>query len=238
MQFFKTVILNCAGLGNRLGLGRTKALLNLEGRPLIHWQLDMLKEVKDIRIVIGFEAQEVINAVLAVRSDVLFVFNHAYYSTKTGTSLALGAAYIDNFVISLDGDLLVHPEDFKYFLSLDEECLAYTEVNTEQPCYIKLKNNKDKEYISQFTTKKEPYEWTGLAQIHSSKIKLINSNIYEILTPFLPLPAIKIKSQEIDTLSDYNKAVYWLKNTYPRKNEGSYVEQGKSRKILAESYDI
>ena len=80
MQFSKTAVLNCAGLGSRLGLGRTKALLYLEGRPLIHWQLDLLKEVKDVRIVIGFEAQEVINTVLAIRSDVLFVFNHDYSS--------------------------------------------------------------------------------------------------------------------------------------------------------------
>lgn len=235
MQFSKTAVLNCAGLGSRLGLGRTKALLYLEGRPLIHWQLDLLKEVKDVRIVIGFEAQEVINTVLAIRSDVLFVFNHDYYSTKTGFSLALAAAYTDNFVISLDGDLLVHPEDFKYFLSLDEECLAYTEINTEQPCYIELENKNNKEYITQFTTKKKSYEWTGLVQIHASKIKPTNSHVYKMLTPYLPLPAVKIKSQEIDTLSDYNRAIHWLRTVYPRNHEENYVEQGESRKILAES---
>lgn len=58
MQFSKTVVLNCAGLGSRLGLGKTKALIDLAGKPLIHWQLDMLKDIADVRIVIGFEAQD------------------------------------------------------------------------------------------------------------------------------------------------------------------------------------
>ncbi len=237
MPLSKTVVLNCAGLGSRLGLGRTKALITLGGKPLIHWQLELLKEVSDVRVVIGFEAQEVINAVLAVRSDVLFVFNHDYRTTKTGTSLALGAAYTDKLVISLDGDLLVHPEDFQYFLSLDSECLAYTEINTEHPCYIKLIHDNKKNYVQQFTPEtKSAYEWNGLAQIHASKIKANNSHVYEMLAPVLPVLAIKVRSQEIDTLADYNKAIVWLKEIYSRNNGEVYVKQGENRQILAESF--
>ena len=237
MQLSKTVVLNCAGLGSRLGLGKTKALINIEGKPLIHWQLDMLKDVKDVRVVIGFEAEEVINAVLAIRSDVLFVFNHDYCATKTGTSLALGAAYSDTFVVSLDGDLLVHPEDFHYFLSLEEECLAYTEINTEQPCYINIINKNERNYVLQFTPEKEsPYEWNGLAQIHAAKLKPNNAHVYEILAPSLPLRAIKIRTQEIDTVADYNKAVLWLRKIYSENNGESYVKQGKNREILAGSF--
>lgn len=235
MQFSKTVILNCAGVGSRLGLGKTKALLDLEGRPLIHWQLDMLKAVADVRIVIGFEAQAVINAVLEVRKDVLFVFNHNYNLTKTGVSLALGAAYANSLVISLDGDLLVHPKDFNYFLSIEEECLAYTKVNTEQPCYITLKNKNNRKYIAGFTPEnKSNYEWSGLVQIHVSKLKSRNnSHVYEMLTPFLPLPAIKIRTQEIDTLSDYKKALAWVKAVYLESKEDIYVGQRESHRILA-----
>ncbi|MES2142748.1 MAG: NTP transferase domain-containing protein [Pseudomonadota bacterium] len=237
MYFSKTVVLNCAGLGSRLGLGKTKALINLEGKPLIHWQLDMLKNIQDVRIVVGFEAQEVINTVLAIRKDVLFVFNHNYSSTKTGASLALGALHSNNFIVSLDGDLLVHPEDFNYFLSFEEECLAYTEINTEEPCYIQLENKNNKQYITRFNPlKKSNYEWNGLAQIHASKIKATNAHVYEMLIPFLPLRAIRIRTQEIDTLSDYEKAVYWLRKTYLENTEEKYVEQGKNCEILGRTF--
>jgi choline kinase len=236
MQLSKTVVLNCAGLGNRLGLGRTKALIHLAGKPLIHWQLEMLNAVKDIRIVIGFEAKEVINAVLAVRRDVVFVLNHHYSTTKTGFSLGLAAAHTaHDFIISLDGDLLIHPHDFSYFLSLDKECLAYTEVNTEQPCYIEIASKNNIQYVTHFPTEqKSKYEWNGLVQIHPAKINSMNSHVYEMLTPFLPMPAIKVRSQEIDTIADYNQALHWLKTTYRMNNGTAAIAQGKDQKVLAE----
>ncbi len=35
MEFSRTVIISCAGMGNRLGLGTTKALIDVAGKPLI-----------------------------------------------------------------------------------------------------------------------------------------------------------------------------------------------------------
>lgn len=237
MQLPKTVILNCAGLGSRLGMGKTKALINLHGKPLIHWQLEMLSHVEDVRVVIGFEAQEVIDTVLSIRRDILFVFNHNYHCTKTGASLALGAAHTNNFVISLDGDLLVHPEDFNYFLSLHEECIGYTEVNTEQPSYVKIQTKNKNIYATEFMSeKKSKYEWTGLVQIHASKIMPTTSHVYEIILPYLPLPAIKIRTQEIDTLNDYKKAQRWLKEVYPITRKDHDVRQTESRRILEKTH--
>ena len=46
-----TVIICCAGMGTRLGIGTTKALVNICGKPLILHQLELLKDYKDIRIV-------------------------------------------------------------------------------------------------------------------------------------------------------------------------------------------
>lgn len=52
-----------AGLGERLGAGRPKALVELAGRPLLQWSLDVLGAVEEIeRIVValppGIEAPE------------------------------------------------------------------------------------------------------------------------------------------------------------------------------------
>jgi len=74
MAVSRTVIIGCAGMGNRLGLGTTKALVEVDGKPLIVRHLEMLEEEKDIRIVVGYQAERVIEVVRKYRDDVLFVF--------------------------------------------------------------------------------------------------------------------------------------------------------------------
>ena len=44
-----TVIICCAGMGTRLGIGTTKALVDIAGEPLIIRELKLLKEFDDIR---------------------------------------------------------------------------------------------------------------------------------------------------------------------------------------------
>ena len=57
MGFSRTVIISCAGMGNRLGLGTTKALVEIDGKPLIVRHLEMLRDQSDIRIVVGYQAE-------------------------------------------------------------------------------------------------------------------------------------------------------------------------------------
>ncbi|MDE5018995.1 hydrolase, partial [Francisella tularensis subsp. holarctica] len=75
----------------RLGLGKTKALIEINSKSLIDYQLINFKNIEDIRIVIGYQANEVISASLSIRKDIIFVFNHDYFNTKTGASFYLGA---------------------------------------------------------------------------------------------------------------------------------------------------
>jgi len=63
MSSVKSVVISCAGIGSRLGLGLTKALVQINGRSLISWQLELFKDVEDIRIVIGFQANDIIEEV-------------------------------------------------------------------------------------------------------------------------------------------------------------------------------
>lgn len=104
-----SLVISCAGIGSRLGLGLTKALVQLNGRALISWQLQLFKDVKDIRIVIGFQGREVIEEARKQRDDIIFCYNHRYFETKTGASFYLGARHANAYAIEWDGDLLVHP---------------------------------------------------------------------------------------------------------------------------------
>ena len=60
MSVSKTIVISCAGMGTRLGIGTTKALIDIEGKPLILRQLELLKDFDDIRIVVGYQMEKVI----------------------------------------------------------------------------------------------------------------------------------------------------------------------------------
>ena len=86
----KSVVISCAGIGSRLGLGLTKALVQINGSSLISWQLKLFKDVEDLRLVIGFQGSEIIEEVRKYRDDVIFCYNQRYFETKTGASYYLG----------------------------------------------------------------------------------------------------------------------------------------------------
>ena len=136
MSSAKSVIISCAGIGSRLGLAQTKALLNIEGKSLIAWQLELFKDIEDIRIVVGFQAKAVIKEVLKYRKDAIFVYNHNYFETKTGASFYLGAKDANEYVIEYDGDLLVHPDDIKKCL-VEEEYIAYSEKTSDEAVLVR-----------------------------------------------------------------------------------------------------
>ncbi|MGG4144492.1 NTP transferase domain-containing protein [Paenibacillus algorifonticola] len=214
MSVSKTIVISCAGVGSRLGMGTTKALVKILDKPIIQWQLDLLKDFKDIRIVVGFQAKQVIETVLKIRKDVTFIFNHNYTNTGTGASLSLGAQYSNGMVVSLDGDLLVHPEDLLKFLSINEECLGYCIPSTEEPVYVELDEFDNDKKVTSFSRKNGTFEWTGLLQLNHENVTATKGHVFEMVNNLLPIKGVFVRSIEIDTPSDYESAVKWVKENY------------------------
>ena len=151
MGISRTVVISCAGMGNRLGLGTTKALVEIDGKPLIIRHLEMLQNEKDIRVVVGYQAKKVIEVVRAYRSDIMFVFNHQYRETGTGASVAAAARYAGEYILSLDGDLLVHPDDMKKILTYEGEFVGGGEPETDDPWMVQTYEENGMEYASAFS---------------------------------------------------------------------------------------
>ena len=122
-----TVIICCAGMGTRLGIGTTKALVDVGGEPLIIRQLKLLDAFDDIRVVVGFDAERVINVVKEYRKDIMFVCNYEYEHNGPADSLKKALLGVRKYVITLDGDTIMNPEDFKRFVEFPNECIAVTE---------------------------------------------------------------------------------------------------------------
>ena len=205
-----TIVICCAGMGTRLGIGSTKALIDIDGKPLIVRLLELLKDYDDIRIVVGFQAEKVIETVNTIRKDIIFVFNHEYASTGIANSLQLGMKCCRKYVVEIDGDMIIDATDFLRFMTHPNECVAITEINSDNPILVDVDEGK----ASSFSMKKGNAEWTGLFKIDASKLDGNKNYIYELIEASLPLDAIEVSARDIDTAEDYEKAMIWYKQHY------------------------
>lgn len=199
----KSLVLSCAGIGSRLGLAKTKALIEFNHQSLIELQLEKFTRVEDVRIVVGFQYSDVIETVLKIRQDVIFVFNHDYFHTKTGTSLFLGARHANEYILAWDGDLIVHPDDITRCLEFSGEYVGCSRVISDDPVYVNL---NEQDCVINFSHSTGDYEWSGPACLKKNKIKYTTLNVFDQIVDLLPLPALKIKAQDIDTYADYINA--------------------------------
>ena len=209
----RTVIISCAGMGTRLGMGMPKALVDLAGKPLVIRQLELLNNVEDVRIVVGYQAEKVIEVVQSYRKDIIFCFNYDYKTTGTGASFSKGLLGARKWVVALDGDLLVTPEDLKIFFEMQEECIGGCEPSTDNPVLMDI---DERGYVKNFSREHGQLEWTGLALMKREKLIPGKGHVYQMLENLLPLKAVNIRTREIDTINDYERAIDWIKNEYKK----------------------
>jgi choline kinase len=198
----KSVVISCAGIGSRLGLGLTKALVQINGNSLISWQLKLFKNVEDLRIVIGFQGGEIIEEVRKYRDDVIFCFNHRYFETKTGASFYLGARHANNYIIEWDGDLLVHPDDVKRLLQEEGEFIGYADKSSDEAVWVQT---DEEGAVHAFSRECGDFEWTGPACISKQNLTYSSQNVFNMFEPFLPMRGIKVRAYDIDTYNDYQR---------------------------------
>lgn len=201
-----TVIICCAGMGTRLGIGSTKALVNINGKPLIIRILELLKGYSDIRIVVGYQAEKVINVVTQYRKDIMFVFNYDFETNGIVQSFNKAISYAREYVVEIDGDLLINPEDFQKFMDYPDECLGINKINSHNPILI----NVYKEKVVQIANNYGEYEWTGLLKMKAKNLLHNGNYLYEVLRPVLPIQSINVRARDIDTADDYENAVNWF----------------------------
>ena len=208
MQYIKHAIISVAGLGSRLGLNIPKCLVEVGGKKLIEYQLELLKDIPDVRLVVGFEEEKVMNFVRAIRSDVTFVRNPDYAKTSNSYSVYLATKDLKDPHIIIDGDLIIGQKSFKEFLVRCEEVkdlVGVTRSKSEDAVFVEI---DDEFMIEQFHRKpKTRYEWCGIAYLHNIKINDNQDYVYKELEKHLPLKAVNIDCYEIDTPNDLEEAI-------------------------------
>ena len=208
----KSVVLCAAGVGYRLGLRITKALLSLHGRTLMRRHLAFFTGIDDIRVVVGYQFQDVISEVLKIRKDVIFVFNHDYFHTKTGASLYLGARHANAMVIAWDGDLVLHPEDIQTCLKSDFEFLGVSTLSSVDPIRASVNSSG---MVTAFSRSAGEFDWSGPASVHRDSLSFTEGHIYEQIQHLLPLPAQIVRAIDIDTQEDFQTALDLIQSWSP-----------------------
>ncbi|MGQ9688253.1 MAG: phosphocholine cytidylyltransferase family protein [Desulfobaccales bacterium] len=212
MKTITTAVISAAGFGTRLGWNLPKCLVTIAGRRIIEYQLELLGDFPEVRMVVGFKKDEVISYVARLRPDIIFVHNHHYATTSPLQSFWLGAHDLRKPFLLLDGDVIIEPQSFSSFLqqfSFPEALIGVTPANTQNAVFVRLMTAKDGTLkIQGFQRQPGPaYEWTGVAVIPEGEMLVYeNKYVYQCLEDYLPLRAGILNCLEIDTPRDYERA--------------------------------
>ena len=207
MSIIKHAIISAAGMGTRLGLNMPKCLLKFNGISIIEHQLKILKDIQNIRIVVGFMEEDVIKVVKSTRKDAIFVRNPEYQTTSNTYSINLATKGLTEPHVLIDGDLLINKKSFNDFIeSFDgkNSLIGITKSSTDDAVYVEL---NEKNEIKNFSrSKKSNYEWSGIACLNKIIVDKDNPYLYQILKKYLPLKSKYIECSEIDTADDLKRA--------------------------------
>ena len=219
MRFPKRAVISAAGVGSRLGLNIPKCLVEIKGKTLIERQLSVLEDFEEVRIVVGFRADDVIDVVLPLRRDAVFVFNHRYRDTTNSDSLYLAARTMQSGFVALDGDLLIEPLSFRHFtdhINREEVLVGICEARTEEAVYVEI---NDEHRLERFSVNSENrngetlnYEWAGVCYFpQAEEIKPVGGFVYKVIEGLdRSKKTFDLNVAEIDTPLDLAMAEKWI----------------------------
>lgn len=202
MQNVKHAIIACAGYGSRLGLNIPKCMVKVNERTLLSYLLELTKEIEDVRVVVGFEEDSVIEEVRRYNPNAVIVRNPNYRTTSIGYSYHLATRDLTEPFLILDGDLAIHKQDFAAFLAAiepNESLIAVTKAQSEDAVFAAISNG---EVVEISRTAKSEYEWANIAYLSGVKISEISRYIFNDLSIVLPIRSKELRCFDVDTSDD------------------------------------
>lgn len=207
MQFVEQAIILAAGLGSRLGLNTPKCLVEIGGKAIIDYNLELLKDIPNIYMVVGYEKDKVMEHVKKIREDVVFIENPDFESTSNTYSLYLGLKRVKGAYLLLFGDVIFNKNDFGTFISEkdDRNLVGLTLSKSEEAVFADIDENI--KLIKNFQRKPSTnYEIAGIFYFKDIEITKNDGYVFEVLNKNLPLKYFLLRSYEIDTKNDLETA--------------------------------
>lgn len=203
MSIVKHAVIAAAGLGSRLGHGKPKCLVRIDGVSVLSHLMHLVADVPDVRVVVGFMEHDVIAELVNVRPDAIVVRNPGFRATTTLHSYAMGARGLTGDCLFMDADILIVPDTFRTFCEgchPGEARLALTETRSTDAVYVEMEEGKAGGFRRDRPTE---YEWANISWLPGRFFEDIGQTaVYEHLRRFLPLDVGFLESYEIDTAED------------------------------------
>jgi len=208
MQCVEEAIILAAGLGSRLGLDTPKCLVEVGGKAIIDYNLELLENIPNIYIVVGYGKDKVIEHVKKIRDDVIFIENPDFATTSNTYSLYLGLKHINGPYLLLFGDVIFNENDFKTFVGKcdDENIVGLTTSKSEEAVFADVDKNC---FMVKNFQRKPPteHEIAGIFYFKDIQITENDGYVFEVLNKYLPLKYFLLKSYEVDTKNDLEIAI-------------------------------
>lgn len=203
MEVVKHTIILAAGLGSRLGLNTPKCLVEIGGKAIIDYNLELLKDIPNIYMVVGYEKEKVMEHVKKIREDVVFIENPDFRTTSNTYSLYLGLKYVKSPYLLLFGDVIFNKNDFRTFINKCDNgtLVGLTLSKSEEAVFADVEENIEmiKNFQRQPSTN---YEIAGIFYFKDLEITKNDGYVFEVLNKNLPLKYYLLRSYEIDTKND------------------------------------
>jgi len=200
----RTVVLAAAGSGRRLASELPKCMIKIGGRYIFEYQLKAFEAFDEIRMVIGYKADMVAEAVLAVSKNVVLIENKDFdKSSGPLQSFFLGCEGLTGKVLFSVGDVLYCRNSsavlFKECVG-DGEFVTITSNISEEPIFADVQGGSRLMRLSRETISE--FEFAGSAFVDCSKVVNKGTYFFEQLNHYMPLKAISVERLEVDTSAD------------------------------------
>lgn len=221
MSNINYAVIAAAGMGRRLGKDLPKCLIEVNNRKIVEYQLELLKDIQHIVMIVGYKHSEVIEFVKSIRDDVMFLINSDFSTTTTLQSFYLVKDVIKEKSIFLDGDMIIEKASFQGFLKQcmiceNDNLIGISRIIFSDPVYVHVNH----ELVDKFTrTEVSEYEWANLAYINPGILENLPINFYQLLEKNKPLKWKEYTRYEVDTIEDLeyienNKERYQIDNYF------------------------
>ena len=95
-------------------------------------------------------------------------------------------------------------------LEHDGEFICGTTISTDDPVKVTVNNCN----VVKFSREYGDFEWTGVCCVKKDRLKPSDQHVYQMIEHLLPIKHLFIRTKEIDTPDDYNRAVARVKNNF------------------------
>lgn len=180
-------IIMAAGKGSRLGEltgGHPKSFLEIKGRKLIEYNLEILKKlgVTETVIVTGYRSEE-FEKLLSGRKDIRIAYNPFYELMNVIGSFYFGMEYLHDDFLYLHADTLCDPTVFRKMLSSPSDVVLpvdYKECDDEA-MKVRSESGRIVQITKKMTLDVAEGEFIGIAFFRKSVVPALKRKVIEVL---------------------------------------------------------